>query len=46
MRRLLTLTALIGLLAAAAGCNTAEGFGQDLENAGEAITEEADEAEF
>lgn len=35
--------ALISMLAAVAvaGCNTAEGFGQDLENTGEAIEEEA-----
>jgi len=28
-----------------AGCNTMEGLGQDIENAGEAIEDEADESE-
>ena len=42
MRRALALMSLLGVLAVA-GCNTAEGFGQDVENAGEAIEDEAEE---
>jgi len=42
MRHTLALISLLGALAVA-GCNTAEGFGQDVENTGEAIEEEAEE---
>ncbi len=42
MRNTLVLISLLGALAVA-GCNTAEGFGQDVENTGEAIEEEAEE---
>lgn len=40
-RSLPALFALLSILALA-GCNTVEGLGQDLENAGEAIEEEAE----
>ncbi|PPK50208.1 entericidin A/B family lipoprotein [Marinobacter persicus] len=40
--RMLLLTFLMG--AGLAGCNTMEGLGQDVENAGEAIEQEAEEA--
>jgi len=40
--RMLLLTFLVG--AGLAGCNTMEGLGQDLENAGEAIEQEAEES--
>jgi predicted small secreted protein len=42
MPRALTAALLTALLALGA-CNTMEGAGQDLENAGEAIEEEAEE---
>jgi len=42
MRQAFAALSLLGLLAVA-GCNTAEGFGQDLENTGEAIEDEAEE---
>lgn len=42
MRPTLILISLLGALTVA-GCNTAEGFGQDVENTGEAIEEEAEE---
>ncbi|RDD60298.1 entericidin A/B family lipoprotein [Ferruginivarius sediminum] len=42
MRRVLALISIFGLLAVA-GCNTAEGFGRDVESAGQAIEEEAEE---
>lgn len=42
MRNAFALLSILGLLAVA-GCNTAEGFGQDLESAGSAIEEEAEE---
>ena len=41
MRRLFVLLALLGVTA----CETIEGAGQDMENAGEAIIEEANEAQ-
>lgn len=41
MRRLFVLLALLGLTA----CETIEGAGQDIENAGEAISQEANEAQ-
>lgn len=41
MRRLFVLLALLGVTA----CETIEGAGQDLENAGEEISEEANEAQ-
>jgi entericidin B len=41
MRRLFVLLALLDLTA----CETIEGAGQDMENAGEAISEEANEAQ-
>lgn len=41
MRAILAVFSLMGLLAVA-GCNTAEGFGQDVENTGEAIEDEAE----
>jgi predicted small secreted protein len=45
IRRLLALPLAAGLaLAALSGCNTTEGLGEDLENTGEAIEEEAEEA--
>lgn len=40
MRRLFVLLALLGVTA----CETIEGAGQDMENAGEAISQEANEA--
>jgi predicted small secreted protein len=44
-RNSLALPLAAGLaLAALSGCNTTEGLGQDLENTGEAIEEEAEEA--
>jgi predicted small secreted protein len=42
MPRLLTASLLAGLLALGA-CNTMEGLGQDVENTGEALEEEASE---
>ena len=42
MRRAVALISTLGLLTLAA-CNTAEGLGQDVENAGEAIEQEAEE---
>lgn len=39
--RLIVLLALLGVTA----CETIEGAGQDMENAGEAISEEANEAQ-
>lgn len=41
MNRLLVLLALLGVTA----CETIEGAGQDLETAGEAISQEANEAQ-
>jgi predicted small secreted protein len=41
MSRLLVLFALLGVTA----CETIKGAGQDLENAGEAISQEANEAQ-
>jgi predicted small secreted protein len=41
MRRLFVLLALLGLTA----CETIEGAGQDLETAGEVISQEANEAQ-
>jgi len=37
--------AAIVMVLGLAGCNTMEGLGQDIENAGEAIEDEADESE-
>ena len=42
MRRAVALISTLCLLTLAA-CNTAEGLGQDVENAGEAIEQEAEE---
>lgn len=36
------MAALIAAALAAAGCNTARGAGQDIENAGEAVQDAAD----
>lgn len=44
LRMLALLTLLLSLGAALAGCNTIRGAGQDVEAAGEAIEEEAEEA--
>ncbi len=41
MTRLFVMLALLGVTA----CETIEGAGQDMENAGEAISEEANEAQ-
>jgi predicted small secreted protein len=41
MTRLIALLALLGL----AACETIEGAGQDIENAGEAIADESQEAQ-
>jgi entericidin B len=41
MTRLIVLLALLGVTA----CETVKGAGQDLENAGEAISEEANEVQ-
>jgi predicted small secreted protein len=41
MTRLIVLLALLGT----AACETIEGAGQDIENAGEAITQESQEAQ-
>lgn len=41
--RILYLTLLFLLALAAAGCNTTEGFGQDVEEAGDAIEDTADD---
>lgn len=42
MKKILAALSLFGLLAVA-GCNTAEGFGEDVENTGDAIQKEADD---
>jgi len=42
MRHAITVFSILGLLAVA-GCNTAEGIGEDIEAAGEAIEEEAED---
>ncbi|MBF9030206.1 entericidin A/B family lipoprotein [Rhodobacterales bacterium HKCCE3408] len=42
LARTATLLTLLGLLAA---CETVEGFGEDVEAAGQAIDEEAEEAQ-
>lgn len=39
--QLICLSALLALPLALTGCNTAEGFGEDLQSTGEAIEEEA-----
>jgi len=40
----LGVLAMLGLLLALGGCNTAAGFGQDVSNAGHAVTNAADKA--
>ena len=40
-KRILSLLVLLGVLGAFAGCNTMQGFGQDLERGGEKIQEKA-----
>jgi predicted small secreted protein len=42
MRHAITAFSILGLLVVA-GCNTAEGIGEDVEAAGEAIEEEAED---
>ncbi|KAA5606294.1 entericidin A/B family lipoprotein [Roseospira marina] len=42
MKKLLTLFSMLGVLAVAA-CNTAEGVGEDMQDAGEAIEDEAND---
>ncbi len=37
MKLLLSLTLLVGFAASLSACNTVEGFGRDLEHAGESI---------
>ncbi|MBB4265876.1 entericidin A/B family lipoprotein [Roseospira visakhapatnamensis] len=41
MKTIVILMSMLGALAVA-GCNTAEGFGEDVEDAGEAIQDSAD----
>ena len=41
MQRILAAWMLIGVLGAAAGCNTIEGAGKDIERAGEATQDTA-----
>jgi entericidin B len=41
IRRILAAWMLLGLLGAAAGCNTIEGAGKDIERAGEATQDTA-----
>lgn len=41
-KKLAALIALIACIGFLGACNTAEGFGEDLEEAGEEIQEEAD----
>lgn len=41
---LLTVLLLAAVAPSLGGCNTTEGFGEDVERAGEEIQEEADEA--
>lgn len=43
--RLLSLLAIVPLLGGVAGCNTLEGAGEDIEAAGEAVEESADDDE-
>jgi len=43
MRRLLAAVLALGLAAGATACNTAEGFGEDLESAGNTLEQEAEE---
>jgi predicted small secreted protein len=45
MTRILTLTALLMTLVTLTACETAEGFGQDVQSAGAAITDEARDAQ-
>ena len=40
------ITLMIAALAALAGCQTVEGFGQDVETAGEEIQEESNQAQY
>lgn len=42
-RTLIAVFALAAILPLASACNTIEGFGQDLETAGEIIQDEAEE---
>jgi predicted small secreted protein len=42
LQRVLATLMLLGLLGTIAGCNTMQGFGEDLERAGEKIQEKAD----
>ncbi len=43
--RILPLLCLLAVLGGLAGCNTVEGFGKDVEAAGEAIDDTADNVE-
>lgn len=43
MIRKLSILSIAALMAGIAGCNTVEGVGEDVEAAGEAIEEEAEE---
>jgi len=43
MKPIKPVTLIAAALLALAGCNTAEGVGEDIESAGEAIDEEAEE---
>lgn len=45
MTRLSPIAIPCAALLALAGCNTAEGVGEDLQSAGQAIDEEAEEAQ-
>ena len=42
MKRVFTLMALIAVVASAAGCNTVQGFGEDLHHLGNSISNAAD----
>ena len=44
-RRIVHAVAVGTLAVAASACNTTEGFGEDVESVGEAIDEEAEEAQ-
>ena len=44
MRKIISLLA-VGLLVGLAGCNTVGGFGKDLQTGGQAVTNEAQEAQ-
>lgn len=44
MKQLLAIMMLAGFGLGLAGCNTMEGLGQDIEQSGEALEEEAEES--